>query len=77
MGDLEHDYDELWKIIESQSPYGVEHHDVETYDLYHPDQYHHSVQDHHPVHGHDQYLRGVLEAHRSTPHHAEAHAHLH
>ena len=38
MGDLEHDYDELWKIIESQSPYGVEHHDVETYDLYHPDQ---------------------------------------
>ena len=36
ISDLEHDYDDLWQIIEGQTPYGVEHHDVETFDYYTP-----------------------------------------
>ena len=79
MSDLEHDYDELWHIIEGSDHFGVEHHDVQTYDLYHPDHHFadHPSHDygHHPVHGNDQYLRGALEGRDGTVHRIDAFMH--
>ena len=72
MGDLEHDYDDLWHIIEGQDHFGVEHHDVQTYDLYHPEhlyghydhgQHHNDAHYDHGEH-HDYHYDG------HSPHHA-------
>ena len=75
ISDLEHDYDDLWQIIEGQSHFGVEHHDIETFDYYHPEHHgydHHSMHDVHDEHHNDAHYEhdDHYGGHHDSPHHS-------